>query len=349
MSAADLWVRAAVVVCLIPGAASARGPETGEGDVASSAAEAGSLPPAEDAPAEERAAYWFNRGEELGSAGDFVGAARAFETSVELLRTPAGLYNRAVAYEYAKMPVEAISAYAQYLAELDPGAPDVESVEAAIARQKAKVGTIQLRFERGHVPKQIFVDGEERDGDVFPLFVEVGDHQIVVVERNGERREQSQRLGAGQVWTVDFTRPAEAPPRPVFKPPPEFEDIRAEQRRRATRSLFFTGLGLTGLAGAGVAVFGGLTLRERAAFRRQQEQCGAECYETGEPAYPVEHERNFVTFKRTTNVMIGVAAGLASATLVLGVVSFASTRPREGGQEARRRLRLGPQGLNLRF
>lgn len=314
-------------------------------------ADAVEAPPPDDAPPEVRAEYWFGQGERLGEAGDFVGAAKAFERSVEILRTGAGLYNRAVAYEYASMFLEAHAAYDDYRKFVDPRSAEAKAAAEAMGRLRSKVGTIDLDFARDHVPKQIFVDGDSRDRDAFPLLVAPGEHEVVVVERNGEQTRRSHTLEPGAVWTVDFARTAQAPepgnPGPTFKPPPAFDELERERRRRIVRSLFYTSAGLTAAAGVTLGVFAGMTLREAKAF--QQAQCGTrpECLEAGDPDYPSDHENRFVNYKATTNVMVGVTAGLAGVTLVLGIVGFSRSKANAGESSAR--VRLEPAGLRMRF
>lgn len=304
-------------------------------------------PPSEDAPPETHAEYWFGRGEALGEAGDFVGAAKAFERSVATMRTGEGLYNRALAYEYASMYLEAYAAYEDYRAFVDPRSTEARAAKDAIARVRAKVGTIELRFQGGHVPARIFVDGDPRARDEFPLLVMPGEHEVVVLEKSGEERRRSYTLAPGGVWTVDFTRPTETVPAPAFKPPPQFDELERERRRRIVRGLFYSGVGLTAAAGVTLGVFGGLTVREHAAFSAGACGDADSCEDAGFPAYSADHERNFNNYKLTTNVMVGVTAGLAGVTLVLGIIGYA--RPKGDAAAATSRIRIDPTGLRMRF
>jgi hypothetical protein len=337
---------------LAPPTATATAPEHAPPDTGGPADER-PIPPADDAPIEERADYWFLEGLRLGQAGDLEAAATAFDQSVKLVRTADGLFNLAQAYEYANRPLDAIVAYEDYLTELEPRSQEAHAIEETIRGLKGRVGTIELSFDRGHVPKQIFVDGEEMEREDFPLLVSPDEHAVVVVERNGERREQKYRLVEGQIWTVDFTRPAEQPvPTPAFRPPPVFEDPSAARRRRATRALFYTSLGLTAASGVSLGVVGGLRIREKRAFEAAAcgtaDQCEEQAMQTGqEPEYFFNDTATTEIYTRTTNVMIGVTAGLGTVALVLGIVSF--VRPKKEEKAASQRLRVGPGALEMRF
>lgn len=305
-------------------------------------------PPGPEATPEEQAEWWFGEGARLGEEGDFVGSARAFERSVSLLRTREGLYNRAVAYEYAKMPLEALAAWEDYVGEVGRRSDDAASVAPAMDALKAKIGRIDIRLARGHTPEKILLDGEPRTKQDFPVRVLPGAHDVVIVEKDGERREQGFDLEPGSLVLVDFSRPAQEGPAsgPTFQPPRFGDDGQAERRRRATRALFYTSAGLTGAAGISLGVFGALTQREKRLFEEglcgDQEECSGE-----DPEYPADHERRFADFKTTTNVLVGVTAGLAAVTLVLGIVSFTQAERREKSDSAR--VRWGVGGLRMHF
>lgn len=302
-------------------------------------------PPPDDAPAEERADYWFRRGNWLGEQGDFLGAARAWERSVALVPTPEGLLNRAIAYEWAHLPLEAIAAYEDYLEQLGARAPDIDLVRDAIRRLDATVGTIQVRFDRKDAAR-ILVDGVRRTAGDFPLRVLPGVHEVVVQESDGQRRAQRYELGPGQVWTLDFTQRAGPATVPEFRPPPSF-DVEAARRREVIRSLFWANVGLTSGAGVALATFGGLTLHERDEVRRAACGTAPECEQAGNPAYPEEHARRFEAFRSTTNALVGVTAGLATVALALGIVAHAAREP--DPDRAPRRVAPAPGGVHIRF
>src|SRR5690606_14627053 len=58
---------------------------------------------------------WYDRGIELGNAGDLVGAAEAFLRSYELQPTSEALYNAGFAYQQAGDPIAAIESYERLL------------------------------------------------------------------------------------------------------------------------------------------------------------------------------------------------------------------------------------------
>jgi hypothetical protein len=83
-----------------------------------------------------------------------------------------------------------------------------------------------------------------------------------------------------------------------------------------------------------VGVLGGLTLAAGKDFKRKQDEFNENPPQRAddEPEvdlFPHDAQTRFEEMQRVTNVMIGVSAGLAMLTLVVGAVAF--TRPRNTG------------------
>jgi hypothetical protein len=127
----------------------------------------------------------------------------------------------------------------------------------------------------------------------------------------------------------------------VRQPPTPRQD---SSRPRTLPKLFWTGTALTGAGAIAVGVLGGLTLRARNNYVARYEFM----VPPGETDANQADQDRFHELHLATNVMIGVAAGLAVITLALGIVTLQQARrlrPRAGSA----RLRLAASGLQLAF
>jgi len=210
--------------------------------------------------------------------------------------------------------------------------------------------------------------------DDFPLLMLPG---TVDVELFGmgpdDRRTRPAYITAGEVsevYVAPFERGATVEP-PLPEAGPEMDDPRrTAQRRRALRTTFWTGVGLTAASGVALGVLGGLTrYQER---RYGIEKCEQMCVmrdpdgepildENGntiplgsanDPRYPFDREQAFERYKPIANALVGVTIGLAVGTALVGVFAF---RKRPGGAQptpsgtARVRVGLGAPGLVVRW
>ena len=324
------------------------------------------LAPAEgEAPPPSTAAEWYARGIELGAAGDYEAAARAFLRSYELVPTAEALFNAAYAYEQAGELVLAIDSYERFLAEA--GAIDDslrDQIEQTLAQLRRQVVIIkQLRIDPNRPLAELRVNGSRVELDELPLVVPPGAVEIEVIDRRGRRGSERYEVAAGEVLVVDVR--ALLPPEPELVTPtgdgstltpradgPGPSD--AVRRRRLSRLevASYTGVAATVAAGATMATLGGLTLRAR------QRYDDATCLEFPGGVCPdgfqgdgsaARHLRNIERFSLGTNVMIGVTAGLAAGTLVVGLITLRARRRLDEGPGARVRLRPAPAGLRLEF
>lgn len=333
----------ALAVCWI-GDARAEGPP-GDDTVVESAPE----PAAEPTTARE----WYERGIELGSAGQYLEAAAAFLRSYELKPTSEALYNAAFAYQRANDPVAAIETYRRMLAEPERNEELARAAERSIAQLMREVGTLKgIRYAPERPPAELYVAGQRRELDELPLVLPPGPVEIEVVDEAGVRARETYEIAAGEALVIDLRAllppPAEPPDDvPVeldIGPSPEQQRLSEARARRAKqlRVATWAGLALTGAASISAATLAGLAARERKAYL--DETCFE--YEDGDcpEGFPVgDPDRHFNTYTRLrlgTGITAGVAGGLAIGTLVVGLVSLRLERK---ASSERARVRLSPR------
>jgi tetratricopeptide (TPR) repeat protein len=314
-------------------------------------------PPAEPSAEPSTAREWYDHGIELGSAGDFSGAAAAFLRSYELQPTSEALYNAGFAYQQAGDPIAAIETYRRLLAEPARNEELARAAEASIVQLLREVGTLKgIIYAPGRPPAELYVAGEPRDPDELPILLMPGPVVIEVVDQQGERARETYEIAAGEALVVDLRALLPAivePPDEIDGPSPEQLDAerlraRREKQSKQLRIVTWVGLGLTGATGITVATFGGLTARERNAYLNATclEYEDGDCPEGFEPGDPQAHFAAYTRYQLATRVSAGVTAGLAVGTLVVGLVSL---RLKRKAAHARMSLRPSPGGFALSF
>lgn len=333
------------------GVAHAEGPPTSD---ASSELAAEATGEASPAPEPTTAREWYDRGIELGSAGDFVAAAHAFLRSYEQQPTSEALYNAGFAYQRANDPVAAIETYRRLLAEPERNEELARAAEQAIARLLREVGTLKaIRHAPDRPPAELYVAGERVELDQLPLVLPPGPVSIEVVDEQGVRARETYELAAGEALVVDLRAllpPPAEPPEPddriidnEDRPTPEQLQAARTYARRAKqlRLATWVGLGLTGAAGISAGTLAGLSVREREAY------LSATCFEFDGNCpdhFPVgDPERHFVAYNRMQIGMIvsaSVGGGFAIGSLVVGLVSLRLERK---AARERTRVRVEPR------
>jgi len=137
----------------------------------------------------------------------------------------------------------------------------------------------------------------------------------------------------------------------------EAERLQRERRRRIAKGAFWGGLGLTVASGAALGVLGGLTSNRKQTFEQLQTDFNTDKESVPEDPmcpgkqYPCAAEAEFNQFKRATNAMIGVTAGLGLVTVVLGIFAFSKQTDGVNASLQVRAVRLDvrPGGLVLRW
>lgn len=354
MSSLSRWLTAACVA--IPCAAAPLRVEA-RGEPEPVEAPAPDEPPAEQAPSDDPAsatdtihdsmvkafAGHFQQGRVHYLRGAYALAAIEFEQAFAAFPAEAALKNVALSHERAGDDVAAAIAARRYLA-LPACAPD--DVDKALCgshrdelvelldRVMPRVVELRLDVAAGVQLREVRINGRVTPRDDFPVLVAPGRVDVELEgAATGQRRQRVIEVRAGETQTI-VVESFDAPAVPRDREPPTNGTPRA--RGKWLRPTFWTGVGLTSVSLVAVATLGGLAVSAGKAYRREIDEFNANPAppppEPGEPAldlYPHEEEDRYEQMQRTTNVMIGVSAGLAMLTLVVGAVAF--TRPRNSG------------------
>ncbi|MBX7078611.1 MAG: hypothetical protein K1X88_05420 [Nannocystaceae bacterium] len=263
----------------------------------------------------------FQQGQLLFNRGSYAQAAIEFEAAFAAVPAAAALSNVALAYERAGDHVAAARAAKRYL---DLPACDTPGVdEDFCASQRAELAealdrllkqTGELRLQRnGDVRlREVRIDGRVIAQQDFPLLVEPGRHEVELVgSRKDERLQRMIDVRAGESRAI-VVEPFASTPSGDRGTDPQ----RRRDRSAALRPTFWAAVALTAASAATLASFGTITVVQK---RRYEE-------DPPTPPYPAGAEDRFGTFKTASNAMVGVTAGLAMVTVVVGL--FAFSRPR---------------------
>jgi tetratricopeptide (TPR) repeat protein len=181
-------------------------------------------PQAAQAGEKEEARKHYDRALELADDGQPEGAIVEFRRSYDLTHHFAVLYNIGQVYVSLARPVEAVDAYERYLtdgAKKIPAARRAE-VEQEIARQKARIATLEIRgLPEGAVVR---VDGKEvtKAPIAAPVRVGVGTHAIAASAEGYDPAETEVTVAGEDRRVVELTlvkHVVEAPPPPPVAPP----------------------------------------------------------------------------------------------------------------------------------
>ena len=324
----------------------------------------------------EEAAHHFAEGTRLVDNGDYGAAAVEFERSYAAIRSAKALYNAGLSYEKAGQPVQAVRVARRYLELPDCGAPDAvpihcatkrEEVEETLRRLMRRVGQLDLVVEPGVDVREVRVQGRTVPLEDFPLVMEPGPVEVTVYgSEDDDLLNRVARLTAGDETRV-YVGPFDAPAPRVRTPPPETQTpgetpvrvVDSERRQRVLRGVFWGGLAATLGSGVALGVVGGLTVKARDDYEAKKcgegTQLGA-CDPimlpdgTFEPRFPhpQEEQDRFETYRTATNALIGVTAGLAMVTTVVGLFAF-SQRQTPTRRASTTRVKFTGSGMRLKF
>jgi tetratricopeptide (TPR) repeat protein len=317
--------------------------------------------PGEDAPAKERARYWFKRGYEEATAERFEQAALAFDRSFEAIGAANTLFNAAYAFERAELPLEALSRYRLYL-ERFSDQPDSAEVERALSRLEGQLAEISVRLMGAEPPVYVEIAGERYAPEDFPIWVMPGELEIIVVDGRDQRRTDRILLRPGQRRVLEMTfvesvvppdslRPLPVGLQPDLGPSPDEVRLKKQAAQASWARPAFWGTSSVALAGGiGVTTFGLLTLRARRQF--EEGLCVSPCEEGS--THPTQARERIGTYRTTTNAMIAVAGTGAILGVTFGLIwkrSVAAQKALDGPAEEAPKARLEPTatGLSLRF
>ncbi len=297
--------------------------------------------------------HW-NEGRRLFGRKDFARAAVEFERAYAAVPAADALYNVVVSYAEDGDLVAAAGAAQRYVALTpcdgngDPIRCASRSDEVAAMYQdlKGRVVELSLDVSVGVTLREIRINGRIVSPKSFPIFVEAGTVDIELVgSEPGQRVVHDPKLRPGEKYIVRAT-----PFRAVVEPDGEKDDVvvppRRERNYKALKGAFWGGVGFTAAAGVSLAVVGGLTPWAKKEFERNngmEEQCDPMSCEP----YPEDADDRYRAMQLSTNILIGVTAGLAMITTIVGVFAFSKPRQRGGNQRASTRVRLRPSGAGL--
>jgi hypothetical protein len=319
--------------------------------------DAASEPPATASPPTDQidqaeALRLFRGARALYNAGDLRQAARGFEASFAAAPSPEAAYNAALAHDRVGDRVATLTWYRRYLTvarrDIDPSYPVAVQ---RVAELEARLGELSLRIDHPEGLREVRVNGVAVPLASFPLLLEPGRVELRFIgERSDQSVDISSEVPVGGPATIHFPGFVAAPeprpePQPVQDTPRQpATDPRELSSHRTLRGLFWTGTALTGAGAIAVGVLGGLTLRARSDYAARN----VPVVPPGETDANKAAQDHFHDLRLATNVMIGVAAGLAVITLALGIVTLQQGRRLRPRARAGR-LRLAGGGLQLAF
>lgn len=252
-------------------------------------------------PAAIEAGKHFAAGADAFRRGDYATAGREFDAAYALAPHPNPIWNAAQAWERMQDLARAANRYSVYLDVAPEGAADREGAVTALARLSPKLARLSIHV-RGDADSGVQVDGKPANVGIF--FVYPGAHEVTAHVGTRTSRKNVD-IRAGMVESVIFTDEAASPPDAAAGVPTE-RKLRVElpPERPSSGGLpawtVWLGGGAT-LACLGVTIASGVdTLSARDQFVSHPSE---EALRTG-------HSR-----QTRTNLLVGVTAGLAAATL----------------------------------
>jgi tetratricopeptide (TPR) repeat protein len=180
-------------------------------------------PQAAQAGEKEEARKHYDRALELADDGQTEGAIVEFRRSYDLTHHFAVLYNIGQVYVSLAKPVEAVDAYERYLADGGKKIPAARraEVEQEIARQKARIATLEIRgLPEGAVVR---LDGKEiaKGPITAPVRVGVGTHAIAASAEGYDPAETEVTVAGEDRRVVELAlakHVVETPPPPPVAP-----------------------------------------------------------------------------------------------------------------------------------
>lgn len=350
-----------------PRSSMARGPEGVAPETSSPAPqEPGTEPGTDELHQRMLAAFaeHFTLGKAHFNRGAYALAAAEFELAFAAYAAEAGLRNVVVSLERVGDDVGAANAARRYLALPACDTPDIDQQMCASHRHEIeplleslleRIAELRLEVAEGVTLREIRINGRLTALPDFPMLIAPGRVDIELQgETAAQRRQRVIEVRAGENKTIlvdSFEAPVRVPDDrdPVVGGPPK-------PRGKWLRPTFWTGVGLTAASGVALGTLGGLTLVSRRAYRREVERFNdglSDCMPdtmAGTDCYPHAEEDQFLRRQDATNILIGVTAGLATLTAIVGAVAF--TRPRGTGRSrasTRTRVTFDGTGIAVRW
>jgi hypothetical protein len=315
----------------------------------------------EDKVVEQFDQHW-NEGRRLFGRKEFGRAAVEFERAYAAVPHADALYNVVVSYAEDGDEVAAASAAQRYIA-LDPCGDEADPIRCASRRDevittytdlRGRIVELSLDVSAGVTLREIRINGRIVAAKSFPIFVEPGTVEIELVGGEpGQRAVREPKLRPGEQYIIRAMpfravvegggpRDANGPVTPLPK----------QRNTKALKGAFYGGVGLTAASAAAMAVMAVLTLRTK---RQYEREVGSLCEDDDDDPdmlqqcgdHPLALKKRNGQYQVATNALIGVTAGVAMITAIVGVFAFSKTRGRSANQRASTRVRLRPSGAGL--
>ncbi|MCP4680288.1 MAG: PEGA domain-containing protein [Deltaproteobacteria bacterium] len=283
---------------------------------------------ARDEEIKRKAKAFFTRGELLFEAGDFLEAAEAFKMAYETLPHPAVTGNIAICYDKAGMWPKAVTFYRIFLADTVVREKN-SSLQERLNELEQLVG--ELEIECREPGCHIRIDGIDEGETPVKVVLLPGRHRVEALVDGNVLVSEETEVKTRDTLKVELE--VEPPPEPEVEETdvnPDHADV--DNRDGAPFGAgFWTSVGLTGAAGASILVFGLLTVDARDDYKASN-WLDRDAKDRGEQ------------FKLTTNIMIGITAAAAAASVVFAIYDL------RGDDSGRDVALIGPgPGLGLSF
>ncbi len=316
-------------------------------------------PPPASMAAPERARAWWLRAQALEGARRFRESANAYRRSYEAMPTLAALYNMALAHDYARQPLDAISAYRRYAAQAEVDAAERAQVLDRITEIEGDVARIVVALPEDFGAGVVMIDGVEVTLATEGNLVLPGPHDVAINDDEGRTSQQRVVVVAGTRVVVRFDDAfngetvEDAPQNPTVDMNPPLMSPREARRSRALRRGMWFAVGLTAASGVSLLGVGVATLDAKRTF--EASLCDGPCPEG--VSYDADAASRFYQLRTASNTLVGITAASALVLTVLAIMG-ADRRNKVQGDErggrstptaARWRLRPTVGGLQLDF
>ena len=198
-------------------------------------------PQAARAGVKEEARKHYDRAVELVDDGQLEGAIVEFQRSYDLTHYFAVLYNIGQVFVSLARPVEAVDAYERYLADGGKKVPAARrsEVEQEIARQKARIATVEVRGLPAGATVRL--DGNEigRSPMPGPVRVGVGKHTIAASADGYDPAETAVTVAGEDQKVIELRLTKHAVDAPSLPPPARVASAEPGAPAVASRTIYY--------------------------------------------------------------------------------------------------------------